>query len=170
MSELKLDAEKDFLVKDSKTINFIAGGIMLAIFFVSMLFGDYGWSNYIFGICLFLIPGAIAIVRGRRNAIIMKINKSGFYCAGQLVTTWTLFCDAKAQDRTAIGSYKDNFVLDLRYYSPDFTILYTRSIPLTNTQDKAEEQIIEAINFYYAASTGRQTDNILESNTQGECS
>jgi hypothetical protein len=165
MSESKLDAEKDFSVKESKTINFIAGGIMLAVFFISMLYGDYGWSNYIFSVCLFLVPGAIAVVRGRRNSTIMTINKIGFFYGGKQVTTWPLFYDAVVHDRTAVGSYKDNFVLDLRYYSPDFSLIYTYSIPLTNTQDKGEEGIIEAIKFYYATSTGIQLEKVLEGTT-----
>ncbi|HZF63536.1 MAG TPA: hypothetical protein VEZ55_03575, partial [Chitinophagaceae bacterium] len=87
-----------------------------------------------------------------RNATIIKINRSGFYYAGQLVTDWKLFYDAVVQDKMAVGSYRDNFILDIRYYSTDRSLLYTQSIPLTNTQDKAEEDIIEAIRFYYAAS------------------
>lgn len=152
MAEPKLNKEEDFHVKESRSINFLAGGIMLAVFFVSMAFGDYGWSNYMFALCLFLIPGAIAIAKGRRNATIMTINKSGFYYAGKRITDWKLFCDAAVYDRRAPGRYKDNFVMDLRYYSPDYALIYTLSIPLANNQDKAEEEIIEAINFYHNAS------------------
>jgi hypothetical protein len=163
MSEPKLNTEDNFLVKESKTINFIAGGALLAVFFVSFMFGDYGWSNFLIATCMFLIPGAIAIARGSRNTMIIKINKIGFFYAGQLITEWNLFYDAVVQDKMAVGSYKDNFVLDLRYYSADYSLLYTKSIPLTNTQDKSEEEIIEAINFFYSASrstTLKQTDSL----------
>lgn len=100
-----------------------------------------------FGLCLFLIPGAIAIAKGRRNAILITINKTGFYYGGKLITDWKLFCDATVYDRRAPGKYKDNFVMDLRYYSRDYNLIYTLNIPLTNNQDKAEEEIIEAITF-----------------------
>lgn len=130
----------------------MAGGIMLTVFFVSMLFEDFGWGNYLYALCLFLIPGAIAIAKGRRNAVIMVINKTGFYYAGKQVTDWKLFYDAVVRHELVPGSYNDTFVLDIRFYSPDYTLLYTKSIPLTNNQDKAEEEIIEAINFYYKAS------------------
>lgn len=63
-SEQKLDAEGSFQVKESRSINILAGVIMIAIFFVSMAFGDYGWGKHLFGLCLFLIPGAVAIARG----------------------------------------------------------------------------------------------------------
>jgi hypothetical protein len=48
-----------------------------------------------------------------------------------------------------VGSYNDNFVLDLRYYSSDYSLIYTKCIPLTSTQDKGDEEILEAIQFYY---------------------
>jgi hypothetical protein len=92
----------------------------------------------------------------------MKINKSGIYYAGQLVTSWSLYYDAVVQDDSDVGSFKDNFVLNLRYYSANYSLLYTRSIPLTNTQDKSEEEIIEAIRFYYAASRHGITEQTQE--------
>lgn len=153
MSEPKFDAEGSFLVKESRSINFLAGGIMITVFCVSMAFGDYGWGNYLFGLCLFLIPGAVAIARGRRNATLMTIDKAGFYYGGKHIADWKHFYDAAVYDRRAPGRYKDNFVMDFRYYSNDFSLVYTLSIPLTNNQDKAEEEIIEAINFYYNASS-----------------
>ena len=152
MRSSQLHAEGDFLVRESRSINFMAGGIMLIVFAVSMSFGDYGWSNYLYALCLFLIPGAIAIGKGRRNAIVMTINKTGFYHAGKLVSDWNLFYDAVVQHKLVPGSYNDNFVLDIRFYSPDHTLLYTYSIRLTNNQDKSEEEIIAAIHFYYNAS------------------
>jgi hypothetical protein len=152
MKQPKLDENGNFLVRESKTINFIAGGVMLTVFFVSMTFGDYGWGNYLLALCVFLIPGAIALAKGKRNAVIIIINHTGFYYAGKLVTDWSRFYDAVVQDKREPGSYKDNFVLDIRFYSSDHSLLYTKSIPLTNNQDKAEEEVIEAINFFYKAN------------------
>jgi hypothetical protein len=160
MSVKKFDADKDFLVKDSKTINFIAGGIMLAVFIIAMIFGEREWLNYVFATGVFLVPGIISIARGRRNVIIMRINKTGFYHSGKLVTTWPLFYDADVHDRTGVGGIKDNFILDIRYYSPDFSIIYTRSIPITNKQDKADEEIVEAIKFYCAVGKGQQANRL----------
>ncbi|ANE51935.1 hypothetical protein [Flavisolibacter tropicus] len=148
MNELELTAEGEFVVRESKITNFIFGGAMLAVFFVSLFFGDYGWGNYLMGACIFLIPGAIAIAKGRRNTTIIRINKTGVYYAGRLVTDWNRFYDAVVRDKMQAGSYNDNFVLDLRYYAFDYSLLCTESIPLTNTQDKGEEEIIEAISFY----------------------
>lgn len=152
MTQPKLHKDADFHVKESSAINFLAGGIMLAVFFASMAFGDYGWRDYMFALCFFLIPGAFAIARGRRNATVMTINKTGFYYGGKHIADWGLFCDAAVYDRRAPGRYSDHFVLDFRYYSSDYALIYTLSVPLTNNQDKAEEEIIEAITFYHACS------------------
>src|SRR6476469_1949950 len=129
MDEPKLHADQDFLVKESKSINYIAGAALLGVFLVSMSFGDYGWSNYLTAICLFFIPGVIAIAKAQKNTIIIKINKTGFFYAGRLITEWKLFYGATVQDNTATGSYKDNFVLDFRYYAADHSLIYTLSIP-----------------------------------------
>lgn len=162
MSQPKLNAESDFLVKESRSTNFIAGGFMIAVFFVSMMFGDFGWDNLLFGVCILLLPGAIAIARGKRNHTIMKINKTGIYYAGQLVTGWGLYYDAAVKEKTEVNSFRDNFVLDLRYYSPNYSLIYTRSIPLTNTHDKSEEEIIEAIRFYYTVARSGAAAQAME--------
>jgi hypothetical protein len=151
MSGTNLCLEEDFLVKESKTINYVAGGIMVAVFIASLIIGDYGWSNYLWGLGLFLVPGAVYLAKGNRNTTIIRINKTGFYYREKLVTDWNHFYGAAIRDKTAVGRYRDNFVLELRYYALDYTKVYTESFPLTNTQDKAEEEIIEAINFYYNA-------------------
>jgi len=154
MSEQKLTAEGEFLVKESKFINYIMGGVLIAVFFIIMMFKDEGWSNYIFAIGVFLVPGAIAIAKGRNHVTIIRINKTGFYYTGKLVSDWKQFHDAEFREKLAVGSYKDNFVLDFRYYSDDRMWIYTKSIPLTNTQDKAEEEIIDAIQFYCNVGRG----------------
>lgn len=151
MANSNLHIDKDFLVKESKGINFVVGGAMLGVFFICMLSAEMDWYTYILAAGVFLIPGALAIARGRKNEIIIKINKTGFYYGGELVTDWNLFYDAQVTDDLKIASIKDNFILKLRHYSADRNSIYTRDIPLANKQDKAEEEIIEAIRFYYAA-------------------
>jgi len=152
MASSQLNTHTDFIVKESRGINLVLGGAMLGVFFICMLSTEMDWYSYIFAIGVFLIPGALAIARGRKNAVIMKINRTGIYHGGELVTDWKLFYDARVTDDMKIGSIKDNFVLKLRHYSADRTVIKTRDIPLTNKQDKAEEEIVEAIRFYYAVS------------------
>jgi len=151
MEPSTLDIEQDFLVQESKSINNMAGFALLCVFLASMSFGDYGLYSYLMSIFLFLIPGVIFLAKAQRPSLIIKINKSGFFYAGRFITGWDLFYDATVHDKMITGSYKDNFVLAFRYYAPDYSLIYTLSVPLTNTQDKSEEEIIEAINFFCQA-------------------
>ena len=81
----------------------------------------------------------------------MVINKNGFFYKGKLITDWKLFYDAVVFEKPRGRRIKDSFVLDLRYYSSDYSLIYTKRIPLTNFQDKGDEEILEAIQFYYNA-------------------
>lgn len=40
MTKTKLNWDEEFHVKESKSINFMTGGVIVAVFFVSMAFGD----------------------------------------------------------------------------------------------------------------------------------
>ncbi|MDQ3683185.1 MAG: hypothetical protein M3352_08955 [Bacteroidota bacterium] len=144
MSQAKLNVEEDFLVKESVTFNYVAGIILLTVFIVSMAAGDYGWANYLSALAILLIPGAFFIARARRNTTSIKINKHGFYFAGKLITSWENFFDAVLSQEEKLGSIQDNFIILIRYYGSDKTVLYSLKIPLSNTQDKAEEEIINA--------------------------
>jgi len=159
---MKLNAEEDFLVKESPEINFIAGSILLFVFIVSYLVMDDGWSNYFAALVLFLLPAAFFIARGKSSHVIMKINKTGFYYHGNLVTRWPYFMDAQVYEELVPGSIRDNFILMIRYYAENLSVYYTLKIPLSNTQDKAEEEIIAAIDFYYKASTSANTVTLEE--------
>lgn len=152
MKETKFNAESDFLVKEAKDINYFFGILLLIIFVVAIALGDYGWSNYFVALMLFLFPAAFSIARARRNAVRIKINKSGFYHHGRLITTWDRFIDARLTEELVPGSIQDNFIILVRYYGNDPTEAYWSKIPLSNSQDKADEEIIAAIDFYYKAS------------------
>jgi len=122
--------------------------------------GDYGWGNYLDGLLFLLIPGAFFIARAKRNPIIIKINKSGFYYIGKKITDWEHFYSAAlSQDDKQVGSIEDRFILVLKYYSLDNRGMYKMTIPLTNTQDKAEEEIISAIDFYYKINQTAEREN-----------
>ena len=60
--------------------------------------------------------------------------------------------DAHVSQEEIIGSIKDNFVLIIRYYQLESLELYMIKIRLSNTQDKADAEIIEAIQFYHTHS------------------
>jgi hypothetical protein len=43
----------------------------------------------------------------------------------------------------------DNVVLTIEYYNDERDFFYQRTTKLTNTQNKSEEEIIAAIEFFY---------------------
>ena len=159
VNETLRNAEADFLVKESKGFNYFIGILLLIIFVVAIALGDYGWSNYLSAMALFLIPAAFFIAKARGNAVRIKINKSGFYYNGALITSWDRFIDARLTQDLVPGSIKDNFIILIRYYGHDPAEAYWSKIPLSNTQDKADEEIIAAIDFYYKASRENTWEN-----------
>lgn len=152
MGEPNLNAEGDFLVRESIGLNYTVGVLLLLVFAASMAMGDYGWSHYMSALALLLIPAALYLAKGRRNAVSIRINKSGFYCGGKLVTDWVNFFDATITEDAVPGSFQDHFFLFIRYYKASQAGLYARKIRLSNTQDKSEEEIIAAIRFYSKVS------------------
>ena len=140
--------ETDFLVKESKTMNLIIGIFLLIFsltaFFMAVLAG---------GLILLFAIGTL--MRTSKNIIIMKINKTGFYYYGELITDWNNFIseefieDGPASPRRGA---KDQFYLMIKYYKDGEAGYYGRKIRLTDSQDKSEEEIIAAVKFYYKNS------------------
>jgi hypothetical protein len=158
MAGQNLDADSDFLVKEAKTSNYIFGFLLIIIFMVTAMTSKPSIVTYLSVTTLFLLPGAMFIYKAERNKTIMKINMSGFYYHERLETDWEHFHSAHvSHNEEIVGSISDNFMLMLQYYSPENGRLYRTRIPLTNSQDKAEEEIIAAIDFYYNASRTNDT-------------
>jgi hypothetical protein len=96
------------------------------------------------------------------------VQESGFYYAGKLVTGWEYFIDAEVAQKKVTGSIKDNFILLFRHYDIPKAFIYSLEIPLSDTQDKASEEIIEAIDFYYNASMHQYMANDLNKQSSSE--
>lgn len=145
----KLDPNKPFLVKDSMGVNIFIGlafvGLFISTFFNNDPNAEKGFEFKLF--YLALIPAALFIWKGLKNRICIEINRKGIYHFGRLVTTWADFIDARIDQDEIVLTIQDNFVLYVRYRQPGNKIFRTK-IPLRNTQNKAEEEIIEAIRFF----------------------
>ena len=144
----KLDAAKDFMVKDSKWMNYFISLILFGLGMVAIFLGDTEWTNYLFGSVL-VLAGIFFAIKAKKRGTSIIINNSGFYHAGKLLFNWHQFIDAKLVQDTKLVSFQDNFIILIRYYSPDRKLVYTSKIPMSNTQDKADEEILAAIYFYY---------------------
>jgi hypothetical protein len=152
MENSSLQPDKDFTVKEWSALSYVVGGICLFVFVVSMLVGDYGWGNFFDALAWLVIPGGIFILNARRKKVYIMINRQGFHYKNGLVTTWDHFIDAQYLQKEVPGSYSDNFYILFRYRNAADGYIYELEIPLSSTQDKAEEEIIAAIQYYYDLS------------------
>ncbi|HVF96410.1 MAG TPA: hypothetical protein VM871_03770 [Flavisolibacter sp.] len=148
---MNLTEDSNFLVRENTVIHKILGFISLSVFIVSLTSkADPGYEQtfHFEAIYLMLLPAIIFLWKGfSKKSTIIKINRQGFFYYGKHITNWDNFVDARlAQDEIVI-SIQDNFVLFVRYKKNEGGI-YQRKFPLTNTQDKAEEEIIAAIRFF----------------------
>ncbi len=143
--------EHEFLVSESQFINFIVAGALLILFTVALTMGAGDLMNYLMAFGLFLIPGLVFLYKGFSKTVFIRINGQGIFFRGKLMTDWRHFYDAQLRDGRGIGSIQDKFLLDVRYYSADGKLLHKVSIPLTNTQDQAEEEVLAATYRFYKA-------------------
>ena len=144
----KPDPDKPFLVKDSMGVNIFLGLVFLAMFVSSFFNTDPDAKGFQFNILyIAIIPAILFIRKGLINRVCIVINKKGIYHFGELITTWEDFIDARIDQDEVVLTIQDNFVLFVRYRQPGNKIFRSK-IPLRNTQNKSEEEIIAAIRFF----------------------
>ena len=147
ISDKQFDAEAAFEVRESSGMNVMIG--FFSLFFVAASASISLWLS--------ILPFALAVVflaKATRKPTIMIVNKQGFFYYGRLITNWKNFVAVEFADEIRIpdensSGLGDNFSLLIKYYKDEQAGCYQCKIPLTNTQDKAEEEIIAAIQFYY---------------------
>lgn len=147
ISEKQFDADACFVVKESTSMRLFIGLLLLTI--ASFMFKGSLPMAILIGII-----GIGSLVASTKNQTIMEINRTGFYYYGNLVTNWNNFVSAEFVDEMPVLSgsstgLSDKFSINLTYYKDGNPNCYARKIPLTNTQDKSEEEIMAAIRFYY---------------------
>jgi hypothetical protein len=147
ISDDQFNAESDFLVRESKNMKVITG-ISLSLFSLA------AFSVNAFAGLIVLLSAIAVFAKTRVDRTIMKINKQGFYYYGELITDWDHFISEEFIDELPFSSRgsprtTDQFFLMIKYYKDGYSGYYGRKIQLTDDQDKAEEEIIAAVKFYY---------------------
>jgi hypothetical protein len=143
--------ENNFIVRESKTMLIMISIICFVLFFFSVLqFTDGHLLIQPLNILnLFILPSVIFFFRAMKRKIIILINERGFFHEGKKVTDWDHFVSARVtQAKAKFMSFQDNFVLQMEYEKPDDANIYRSTIPLGNTQNKSEEEVIAAIKKY----------------------
>jgi hypothetical protein len=148
MNDLSID--KDFVVKESVGVNLIVAIAFFGMFFYGLYDkiekGQEGRHLEI--LMLALVPGFLFLRKAVSKNRDITINKNGICINNRLITNWSNFIEAKIIQQEVTLSIQDNFVLFITYR--EGPRIFRNKIPLRNTQNKAEEEIIEAIRFYRA--------------------
>lgn len=148
----QLDPSKNFKVSQMIVFQTIVGVLMLMLG-LYFLFEPHSFKvssrYYILIFMVFIFPGLVFIIRAMVNQTVILINKAGIYSFGRLITTWQNYIGAYVKQEPPAGSLSDCEVLYIQYKKPNKPGSFVRILKLGNTQNKASEEIIEAIEFYY---------------------
>ncbi|MBK8710402.1 MAG: hypothetical protein IPL97_00735 [Niastella sp.] len=144
------DAGSVFIVSESRWINLFVGIFLSILSLITVYYNNFNFNVgiEIYILYLFILPGAYFIYKAIVKKQIIVINKYGFFYHGKLLTNWQNFITARYDQEEKTWTIQDNFVLFIEYFKPGFPKSFISKIPLTNTQDKSEEEIIAAIRFF----------------------
>jgi hypothetical protein len=152
MEKKQLHEDSEFIVSDDKWLVYIMAFLFFGIFVYGFAdatikgFKNLSYLSYIF--FLLLVPAFLFFRKGRANRIYIRINKSGIYQNEKLVTGWPGFLNAFVTQKEKVLSIQDNFILVVEYVQSDKQKGLRRKIPLTNTQNKSEEEVMKAIIYF----------------------
>lgn len=152
MAKKNLNPDSEFIVRDDKWLVYIMAFLFFGIFLYGLTdallkgFKNLTYLSYLF--FLLFIPAFLFYRKGRANRIYIRINKTGIYQDEQLVTKWPGFLNAFVTQKEKVLSIQDNFILVIEYIKADKEKGFRKIIPLTNTQNKSEEEVMEAIIYF----------------------
>lgn len=158
MNKVSLTKDSQFTVGEEKWLNYILGFLFLALFLYGLTdailknFKNIDYQSYVFALAVG--PAIYCFRRAYSKRIYIRINKKGIYQDEKLVTDWASLLKASlAQDSNKkVYDIRDKFVLILEFKRRDDPKQGIRKkIPLTNTQNKSEEDVLEAVQFFWYA-------------------
>lgn len=155
MAVRALQKESQFTVGEEKSINYVLAVLFFALAVYGIIEGalrgfvPIDYQNVILPFAA--IPGFFCLRQAKSKRVYIRVNKDGIFKDERKVTGWADFLKAYiTQDpNKRVTSIADKFQLVVEYRSPDNSGQGIRKrIPLTNTQNKSEEDIMEAIRFF----------------------
>jgi hypothetical protein len=153
MSKTPLNKDSQFLVGEEKVMDYILAFLFFALFLYGAIDAasnqliHANTLSYVF--ILFAAPALLFIIKAKSKRIYIRINKTGIYTDEQLVTDWPNLLNVYVDQKEVVLSIQDNFILVVEYRKDGFKQGFRRKIPLTNTQNKSEEEILEAVKFFW---------------------
>jgi len=161
MAKTTLTRESQFVVGEEKILNYILASLCFALFLYGLFdairrhFRNVDYQSFVFALAI--IPAWIFFRKARSNKVYIRINKTGIYHDGKLVAGWgdirKVHVDQDKEKGLLGGTLtlQDNFILVVEYRNTAAMRVSIRKIPLTNTQNKSEEDVLAAVNFFWRA-------------------
>ena len=150
MAKTPVYKNQTFQVKESAAINFFVSGFLFVLIITALVTGvlqQPDVSSIIF-VGVLTIPAVLAFRKGLKGKVIIEVNGNGIHYHGKQLTDWTCFIRAQYKEEPKLAAFQDNFILYIEFHRLAEARNYISKIPLTNTQDKSEEEIIAAINHF----------------------
>lgn len=155
MAKTTFTRDSQFVVGEEKILNYVLAALCFAIFIygvgdaVNRHFKNIDYQSFVFALAL--APAILFFRKAISNRIYIRINKTGIYHNENLVTGWSGLLKAylAQKEKKGIFSIQDNFLLVVEYKKDDTRQAFRKKIPLTNTQNKSEEDVLAAVNFFW---------------------
>ena len=153
MSKISLNKNNEFIVGEDKILVYIIAFLFFGLFGYGLFDllrhkpASTGYGSFLFIIAL--LPAFLFLQKARSNNVYIRINKNGIYQGRVLLTNWHNFINAYVTQKETVLSIQDNFILVVEYHKEGLAGGFRRKIPLTSTQNKSEEEVIEAILLFW---------------------
>lgn len=155
MGKKTLQKDSEFVVGEEKVINYVMAVFFLALFLYGLIdavkrrFINIDYQSYVFALAI--IPAIYCIRRANNKTVYIRVNKTGIYYQEQLVTEWSNFINAfiDQREKKRFFNILDNFQLVVEYRKENPVQGFRKKIPLTNTQNKSEEEVLAAVKFFW---------------------
>lgn len=142
----------DFVIKESVGVNIFAAAVFYVLFFYTLFSTTVSQPGEVTLVdkmlFLTLIPALLYTAKAFKSQPYLTVNKNGIFIGRLHLTIWSNFISAEVVERQVPGRITDNFILIIEYYR-DGLGHYVKELPMTNTQNKSEEEILEAIQQHY---------------------
>jgi len=153
MTKTRLTKDSQFIVGEAKVLNYVLAILCFAIFSYGVAdaikrdFKNIDYQSYVFA--LLLIPVVLFIRKAHNGRVYIRVNRNGIYQDEKLLTGWRdlIKVSLDQKEKTGLVSIRDNFLLVVEYRKDNKGL--RKKIPLTNTQNKSEEEVLEAVNFFW---------------------
>jgi hypothetical protein len=155
MGKNQLSRDSEFVVGENKGLNYVLAAVCVALFLygavdaIGRQFKNIDYQSYF--LALALIPAWHFFKRGQSKTVYIRVNKTGLYEGKKFVTGWSNLIKVyiTQKEKTRIYNIQDNFILVVEYWNDTLQQGTRRKIPLTNSQNKSEEEVLEAIQFFW---------------------